>query len=142
MLLTVPADMRLWSAHDEGLLHYRRYDRAMLHGLWRGLPVEPLAITPFCSRLYPLARLQRSLGRVRDALLPARGNGTAGPWDMRVPLAPINAILERAFAGESRTLCEVASGQRRWGYAHGVSLMALLRRVDAATPRTEVGGGN
>jgi SAM-dependent methyltransferase len=30
LLVTVPADMRLWSAHDEAVSHVRRYDRAGL----------------------------------------------------------------------------------------------------------------
>jgi hypothetical protein len=134
MLITVPADMRLWSEHDEGLLHYRRYDEAMLRRTWRGLPVEPIALTHFCSRLYRLARLERALGRMRKRLLPARRNGV---WDMRVPASPLNRMLERTFEGESRVLCDVVSGRRREGYAHGVSLMAVLRRIDHAC-----GGGD
>ncbi len=130
MLVTVPADMRLWSAHDEGLLHYRRYDEAMLRQTWRGLPVEPIAVTHFCSRLYPLARLQRSLGRARQRFFPASSSANGHEWDMRVPMAPLNGLLERTFAGESPALCDLACGKRRHGYSHGVSLMALLRRVD------------
>jgi len=133
MLITVPADMRLWSAHDEGLLHYRRYNPAMLQHTWSGLPVEPVAITHFCSRLYPLARLQRTFDRWRSRLVPARSNGeNAGAWDMRVPVAPINRLLQRTFQGESRVLCDMLSGRRDAGYPFGVSLLALLRRTDRA----------
>jgi hypothetical protein len=109
----------------------------MLRGLWRGLPVEPIAMTHFCSRLYPLARLQRSFGRARQWMLPTRRNGQENPWDMRVPMRGLNAILERTFAGESRALCDLAQGRRRSGYSHGVSLMAILRRADELRP----GGG-
>jgi hypothetical protein len=125
MLVTVPADMRLWSAHDEGLLHFRRYDQSMLRTLWKGLPLEPIATTHFCSRLYPLARLERTLGRLRNRVLPLRD-----AWDMRVPTGPINRMLERTFEGESRTLVNFVQGRRKTGYSHGVSLLALLRRTE------------
>jgi hypothetical protein len=129
LLITVPADMRLWSAHDEGLLHFRRYDETMLRGLWRGLPLKPIAVSHFCTRLYPLARLQRGLGALRDRLRLRRG-----AWDMRVPATPLNRLLERTFRGESRTLVDLAQGRRSAGYRYGVSLMALLRRVDEHAP--------
>lgn len=35
-LIAVPADMRLWSAHDEAVGHVRRYTRGELTGLFRG----------------------------------------------------------------------------------------------------------
>lgn len=124
LLITVPADMRLWSAHDEGLLHYRRYDESMMLRLCSGLPLELIAMTHFCSRLYPLARLSRSLGRVRDRLLPPRD-----AWDMRVPASPLNRVMERVFEGESSRLVEFVRGRRREGFRHGVSLLAMLRRT-------------
>ena len=125
MLVTVPADMRLWSAHDEGLLHFRRYDESMLRTLWKGLPLEPIATTHFCTRLYPLARVERSIGRLRNRVLKPRD-----VWDMRVPAGPINRLLERTFEGESRTLVDFVQGRRPSGYSYGVSLLALLRRTD------------
>ncbi|BFU46429.1 class I SAM-dependent methyltransferase [Krasilnikovia sp. MM14-A1004] len=33
LLVTVPADMRLWSEHDVASRHFRRYDRAALEGV-------------------------------------------------------------------------------------------------------------
>ncbi len=125
MLVTVPADMRLWSPHDEGVLHHRRYDLAMLRRLWVGLPVQAVATTHFCSRLYPVARLARSLGRWRGRFLSSQGD-----WDMAVPPAPVNRIMERVFEGESRRLVDLVSRRSTKGYGHGVSLMALLRRTE------------
>jgi SAM-dependent methyltransferase len=127
LLITVPADMRLWSAHDEGLLHYRRYDEAMLRRAWAGLPVEPIAVTHFCSRLYPLAVVGRTLGRVREAVWPPRQNNG---WEMPIPFGLVNRMLERTFRGESRTLVDLVQHRRAKGYPFGVSLMALLRRVE------------
>jgi SAM-dependent methyltransferase len=133
MLVTVPADMRLWSRHDEGLLHFRRYDEAMFRTLWRGLPVETLAVTHFCSRLYPVARVGRTLGRWRDRMLPA-----SREWNMRVPPGPVNALMERAFEGESRMVCDLVRGRRHAGYSRGVSLLAVLRRTN--DPRQQLNG--
>jgi len=131
ILITVPADMKLWSSHDVGLLHYRRYDPDMLQKAWAGLPVELVAMTHFCSRLYPLARLQRGLGTVREKLspLPAKRN-----WDMKVPAGPMNRLLERTFAGESSVVVETVRNRRKHGYRRGVSLMAVLKKT------AEVGG--
>jgi SAM-dependent methyltransferase len=123
MLITVPADMRLWSAHDEGVLHHRRYNEAMLRSLWRSLPVELVALTHFCARLYPLALLRRVMGQVRKRFRPPTDE-----WDMWVPMQPMNWLLERTLAGERGRLVDVVRGNRREGYAYGVSLMAVLRR--------------
>jgi SAM-dependent methyltransferase len=138
LLLTVPADMRLWSAHDEGLLHFRRYDEAMLRRLWHGLPLEPMAVSHFCTRLYPLARLQRGMSGLRDRLL-RRPRGDA--WSMRVPAAPLNRLLERTFRSEARTLVDLTQGRRNAGYRYGVSMMAVLRRV-SDQPRSSRHGVN
>jgi hypothetical protein len=115
--------MKLWSSHDVGLLHYRRYDPDMLQEAWAGLPVELVAMTHFCSRLYPLARLQRGMGWVREKVSPKRN------WDMNVPIGPMNRLLERTFAGESSVVVETVRNRRRQGYQRGVSLMAVLRKT-------------
>lgn len=128
LLITVPADMRLWSAHDEGLLHFRRYDEGMLRQTWAGLPVQPVAVTHFCARLYPLARLGRAFAQARRVALPWRDQSDG--WAMRVPPAPLNRVFERTFQGESRILCDLLHGRRHAGYSFGVSLLAVLRRLD------------
>jgi len=127
ILITVPADMKLWSSHDVGLSHYRRYDPGMLQKAWAGLPVELVAMTHFCSRLYPLARLQRGLGMVREKLSSKRR------WDMKVPARPMNRLLERTFAGESSVVVETVRRCRNQGYQRGVSLMAVLKRTAETT---------
>ena len=60
-LLTVPADESLWSEHDESFGHYRRYDAGRLEKVWAGLPVSPLLLSHFNSRLLPLIRIDSSL---------------------------------------------------------------------------------
>jgi SAM-dependent methyltransferase len=121
LLLTVPADMALWSAHDESLGHFRRYDRAGLAALWRGLPVTERLLSYYNARLYPLARAARAWSRLRG-----RAWGRAGTDVGRVP-GPANRLMEAVFAGESARLTAAFDGGGR-GYARGVSLIALLRR--------------
>lgn len=122
ILLTVPADMSLWSEHDVSFGHYRRYDLEQLSQVWAGLPVTALAISYFNSRLYPAVKAVRAWNRrLRKAA------GEAGT-DFRLPSRPVNAALARIFASESRTLIDLLHHRRRHGFRAGVSLLALLRR--------------
>jgi SAM-dependent methyltransferase len=121
LLITVPANPRLWNRHDESFGHYRRYNRDRLIDLWDGLPLKPLLVSHYNSRLYPLVKTVRTINRWRGSTA-----GQAGT-DFRIPPAPLNRLLENAFAGERHTLCR-ALAARRGGYRQGVSLIALLQR--------------
>jgi SAM-dependent methyltransferase len=121
-LITVPADPRLWSGHDEAFGHYRRYELESLQRLWLNLPVQTEFISHFNSRLYPLVKLRRAISRRRGET-----GGLAGT-DFRQPSRPINRVLQQIFAGESRSLIG-ALRHRCKGYGSGVSLMALLQRT-------------
>jgi hypothetical protein len=114
--------MSLWSEHDVSFGHYRRYDLEQLSQVWAGLPVTPLAVSYFNSRLYPAVKAVRAWNRRRQ-----RAAGEAGT-DFRLPSPPVNAALRTIFAGESRTLVDLLHHRRRTGFRAGVSLMALLRR--------------
>lgn len=120
-LITVPADRRLWSVHDESFGHYRRYDRRRLERLWQHLPVRPLLVSHFNARLYPIIRLVRWLHRRRN-----RAAGTAGT-DFSLPPRWANRILEQTLAGETKALLDKLRGRGR-GYQRGVSLVALIER--------------
>ncbi len=123
-LLTVPADPRLWSEHDESFGHFRRYDRARLRRLWDGLPVSELLCSYYNARLYPLIRLIRARNRRRG-----RSGGRAGT-DFWMPAGAVNRLLRAILAGESRRLVGQLDG-RSPAYALGASLIALLRREPA-----------
>ncbi len=130
-LVTVPADERLWSEHDESFGHYRRYDRRRLERVWEGLPVTPLLTSYYNTRLYPLIRLIRARNRWRG-----RAGGRAGT-DFWLPRAPVNRLLEATLAGEGRRLAARLHGRSR-DYGYGASLVALLRREEgpvAARPK-------
>ena len=141
VLITVPADMRLWSKHDESLGHYLRYDVDRLRQMWVGMPVSEVMVSHFNYRLYPLVRAVRAWGRLRGRAWGREGS------DMRTPRGPANRVLQRVFAGESQRLVDLVEGRSRHGYRYGVSLMALLRRepvhdIDRNRSRTTAGGAD
>lgn len=121
-LLTVPADMALWSQHDVSFGHYRRYTVERLRQAWAGLPVTPLVVSPYNARLYGMVKLIRALNQRRG-----EAAGIAGT-DFRQPAGPLNALLTRTFAGESQRLVNLLHGRRQAPYRRGVSLLALLYR--------------
>jgi SAM-dependent methyltransferase len=124
LLVTVPAGMELWSPHDVALGHYRRYDTDSLLEVCSGLPARVAMISCFNARLYGPVRVVRWLtSRFRRA---AGHGGT----DFSIPPAPVNALLNRIFAGEAPRLARaVAEGGSP--YARGVSIIALLQRTSA-----------
>lgn len=135
VLVTVPADETLWSEHDESHGHYRRYDRARLARVWQGLPVSVLLESHFNSRLYPAIKLARLWNRWRG-----RTTGPAGT-DVKLPTGLVNRALRGIFAGESRILSQLLSGDRRNGYGYGVSLVAILRKEEQpVAPRCKPAG--
>lgn len=121
-LVTVPADLSLWSEHDEAFGHYRRYDADRFAAIWNGLPVRPVFVSHFNTRLYPVVKAIRSWNRLRG-----KSTGEAGT-DFRMPSPKINRALAQVFAGESERLVRMAGGQVDSPYRRGVSLMALLKR--------------
>lgn len=122
-LITVPADPRLWSWHDESFGHFRRYDRRQLELLWAGLPVRSRLVSCYNSRLYPLIRLIRLINQRLG-----RTSGAAGT-DFKIPPRPFNRLLERVLSGEGKVLAAVLAGRRLTGYRRGVSLIAVLQRL-------------
>jgi SAM-dependent methyltransferase len=124
-LITVPADRKLWSGHDVAFGHFRRYEAVALEELWANLPVSPMLVSHFNSRLYPLVKMARFMSRRRG-----KTGGAAGT-DFRLPGSIVNRTLARAFAGESRQLIATL-GKHGAGYRKGVSLLAVLQRQTAA----------
>jgi hypothetical protein len=121
LLVTVPAELALWSKHDESFGHYRRYDRQRLARLWEGLPVTPLLASCYNARLYHPIKAARWWNRRRGASF-----GEANT-DFRIPAAPVNRALTGIFAGESKRLLRTF-GTGQFAYSRGVSVIALLRR--------------
>ena len=128
-LLTVPADESLWSEHDESFGHYRRYDAGRLEKVWAGLPVTPLLLSHFNSRLLPLIRIVRAWNRRRH-----RAAGRAGT-DFWMPNPLSNFMLEQTLAGEGKRLVKALTARIAW-ISRGASLLAVLRLEQGSiTPR-------
>jgi hypothetical protein len=129
LVLTVPADMALWSAHDVTNHHFRRYDASGLERVWLGMPVRVRLFSAFNSRLYPVVRAMRGWHRLRGGV-----HGEAGT-DFAMPRPAVNRVLRSTFAGEARALLSALDTPRR-PYGRGVSLIAVLERIESAGGRS------
>ncbi len=129
ILITVPADLSLWSMHDVSHGHFRRYDRALLQRAWSSLPVAVHLLAPFNSRLYPIVSGVRWWNRLRGT-----SSGDHGT-DLKVPASPINRLLHSVFAGEKSRLLSAMDGSARPA-TRGVSLVALLQTTEEKIPST------
>jgi SAM-dependent methyltransferase len=89
-VMTVPAHQWMWSAHDVVNHHKRRYSKDGLRRLIDGSPLRLDRIGYFNSLLFPLAVAERLASKLR-------GKDNA---DVKLPSAPLNALLERVFAAE------------------------------------------
>jgi len=130
LFIAAPGDPDLWGPHDRGFEHERRYSLQRFRMLWEGLPVEECVCSGLNARLYPIAKLSRFFSRLRGKALGS------GDTDLSLPSAPVNALLFRIFAGESR---RILRAWRKSGppYRYGVSVFAVLRRgTQAVIPRT------
>lgn len=122
ILMTVPAKPEIFSAHDEAVGHFRRYEAETLGALWRGLPVDVMLLSYFNAYLYPLIYLVRRAGNVLG-----RSAGRQGT-DFSTPPAPINAMLAWFFGLEGRFLIKAMIENRPGPFSTGASLIAVLRR--------------
>ena len=109
VLLTVPANQWMWSAHDAAHHHHRRYSKAGLRTVIAeaGLKVETLSY--FNSLLFPVAAAARIVGRATKKT----------ESDDAMPSAPVNAVLEKIFGFERHLIGRVP-------LPAGVSLVAIL----------------
>ena len=111
LLLTVPANPWMWSAHDAAHHHFRRYTRKQLAELFLRSGLEVQLLSYFNSLLFPLVAAARVAGKMigRDSA------------DDKLPSAPVNAVLNRIFGLEAGII-------GRLPMPFGVSLVAVVRR--------------
>jgi SAM-dependent methyltransferase len=109
ILVTVPANRWMWSAHDTVHHHFRRYNRSSLRGVISraGLKVE--AMTHFNTVLFPLAAAFRLVGKLT-------GREEA---DDAQPAVPLNRLFTGLFGLERHLVGRVPM-------PFGVSLLAAL----------------
>ena len=109
ILITVPANEWMWSAHDTVHHHFRRYNPASLRKVAAEAGLKVDLLTHFNTLLFPLAaavRIAGKLTRRQDA-------------DDAQPPAPLNAIFTGLFGLERHLIGRVT-------LPFGVSLAAAL----------------
>jgi SAM-dependent methyltransferase len=111
-VMTVPAHPWMWSAHDVVNHHKRRYSKRSLRALIGGSPLRLDKIGYFNSLLFPVAVAERLASKLRK-------NENA---DLSLPPAPLNAMLERAFALERHLV-------GRLPFPPGLSLFAVASAI-------------
>lgn len=111
LLLTVPANPWMWSAHDAAHHHFRRYTRKQLEELFLRSGLEVQLLSYFNSLLFPLVAAARVIGKIvgRDSA------------DDRLPSDRVNWLLERIFRLEAGIIGRIP-------LPFGVSLIAVVRR--------------
>lgn len=109
ILLTVPANEWMWSAHDAAHHHHRRYSKSGLRSVIEeaGLKIELLS--HFNSLLFPVAAAARIAGKLAGKK----------ESDDTLPPAPVNSLLRGIFGLERHLVGRIP-------LPAGVSLVALL----------------
>lgn len=115
LLMTVPANPWMWSAHDVAHHHHRRYRKAEIAALATSAGFAIELLSPFNTMLFPLIAGVRAIGKLR-------GHDSA---DDALPSKPVNAALDAIFGVEAGLI-------GRLPFPFGVSLVAVLRRPAAA----------
>jgi SAM-dependent methyltransferase len=111
LLLTVPANAWMWSAHDRAHHHFRRYSKRQLRGLFLRAGLEVELISYFNTLLFPPIALARLVGKLT-------GKDSA---DDNLPAGPVNAVLDKILGFERGLIGRVPM-------PFGVSLVAVVRR--------------
>lgn len=111
LLVTVPANPWMWSAHDVAHHHHRRYRKAELAEAARAAGFAIDLLSPFNTLLFPLIAAARVAGKIT-------GREAA---DDAMPPRPVNSILKTVFGAEAGLIGRVP-------LPAGVSLVAVLRR--------------
>ncbi len=110
ILLTIPANQWMWSAHDTVHHHFRRYNPVTLRAVAASAGLKIDLLTHFNTLLFPLAASFRLLGKLT-------GREEA---DDAQPAAPLNALFTGVFGLERHLVGRVP-------LPFGVSIAAVLK---------------
>jgi SAM-dependent methyltransferase len=111
LLLTVPANPWMWSAHDTAHHHFRRYTKKQLASLFAQAGFEIQLLSYFNSLLYPLVAAARIAGKI------TRKESA----DDQLPGDFVNKVLQSIFGLEAGFIGKLPM-------PFGVSLVAVVRR--------------
>lgn len=113
LLVAVPANPWMWSAHDVAHHHHRRYHKGELRDAAKEAGYDVELLSPFNSLLFPLIAAARFAGKLV-------GRESA---DDAMPPRPVNSALRAIFGLETALVGRVP-------LPAGVSLVAVLRRPE------------
>jgi SAM-dependent methyltransferase len=111
LLLTVPINPWMWSAHDVAHHHHRRYRKQEIRKLVTDAGYEIELLSPFNSLLFPPIAAVRFVGKLTGK----------DDSDDAMPSPPVNKALDLIFGLERELVGRVP-------LPFGVSLVAVLRR--------------
>ena len=111
LVLTVPINPWMWSAHDVAHHHHRRYRRSEIRKLALDAGYQIELLSPFNSLLFPPIAAVRLVGKLTGK----------DDSDDALPSAPVNKALDIIFGLERGLVGRVP-------LPFGVSLVAVLRR--------------
>lgn len=111
LLLTVPINPWMWSAHDVAHHHHRRYRKGEIRRLAENAGFDIQLLSPFNSLLFPPIAAVRLLGKLTGK----------DDSDDALPSPPVNKALDTIFGLEKAFI-------GRLPMPFGVSLIAVLRR--------------
>lgn len=111
LLIAVPANPWMWTAHDVAHHHHRRYRKSQLATLAKQAGYRIELLSPFNTLLFPPIAAVRALGKVM-------GRDEA---DDRLPSPAVNRLFKGVFGLERHLVGRVP-------LPFGVSLVALLRK--------------
>ncbi|PIR53871.1 hypothetical protein COU75_03825 [Candidatus Peregrinibacteria bacterium CG10_big_fil_rev_8_21_14_0_10_42_8] len=122
LIMMAPADIHLWSTHDRGFDHFRRYSAERFRMLWKDLPVKEVLVTHWNTRLYWPIRIIRQITRMIGISI-----GSADT-DLRLPSKPLNALLHALVSSEDTRILKALEG-KSLGFSHGVSIMGIIQKT-------------
>ncbi|HET9399155.1 MAG TPA: class I SAM-dependent methyltransferase [Sphingomicrobium sp.] len=111
LLLTVPINPWMWTAHDVAHHHHRRYRKRAIRDLARDSGYEIELLSPFNSLLFPPIAAVRLMGKLTGK----------DDSDDAMPSTVVNTVLDTIFGLERSLIGRVPM-------PFGVSLVAVLRR--------------
>jgi len=122
LILMAPADIHLWSTHDRGFDHYRRYSEERFRMLWSALPVREILASHWNVTFYWPIRVLRKILRILKISL-----GDA-QTDLTMPIKPINTLLKVLVSGENKKILKTLDKKCN-GYHHGVSILGIIQKT-------------
>lgn len=111
LLLTVPINPWMWSAHDVAHHHHRRYRKGEIRTLAEQAGFDIELLSPFNSLLFPPIAAVRLAGKLTGK----------DDSDDAMPPAPLNSLFDTVFGLERSLIGRIPM-------PFGVSLVAVLRR--------------